>query len=143
MEDLIKVWPWKKRGVFVLEGEGEPKFLLTVPCAAKILGVAQRTLYYAVKRGIVPARVLRYPTPGRQFFFMELDHLRQAAEHYRLRRAIVIDRLGNLLDWTDEQKALCALEWEGITKEDLEQFFVTGRFPWDRVTARVREQEQV
>lgn len=133
----MKIWPWDKDGVFVLEGEGEQKYLLTVRRAAEVLGIPQRTLRYAVRQGSVPARLERYPTRNQRIYFLEIDHLREACNYYGLPHVHVIDRLGDLLDWSDEQKALCALEWEGITKEDLEEFFRTGKFPWERVKERV------
>jgi len=137
-----KLWAWEKDGVFVLEGEGEPQFLFTIPCAARILGIPQRTLYYAVQRKSIPRIVTRDPVSKKPLYLMAIKHIREACRHYSLDYALVIDRLGDLLDWTDEEKAFCALSWEGISKEDLDEFFATGKFPWERVKARVLDQRE-
>jgi len=141
--EWVKVYPWRRKGIFVCEHEGQEKFLLSVKRVSEVLKIPARTLRWAIYHGTIPASLLPYPTTGKGFYVMTLDDIREACRHYKLPHAPVIDRLGDLLGWSDEEKAFCALEWEGIAREDLEEFVATGRFPWARVTARVREREQV
>jgi AcrR family transcriptional regulator len=125
-----RVWSYKWKGSAVF----------SLRQVARILGIPERTVYHHAKTGGLSMHQLVHPVTGLPFWAMTPEQILEACRRYRLASAPVIDRMGDLLGWSDEKKFLCALEFEGFTREDLEEFWETGEAPWDRVVARVQKE---
>jgi hypothetical protein len=122
------------------EEDGEVRTGFSLPQVARILRIPERTVYHYAKTGGLSMHKLVHPRTGLPFWVMTSEQILEACRRHRLSHVPVIDRLGDLLGWSVEEKFLSALEYEGFTREDLEEFWETGEFPWDRMVSRVGEE---